>query len=308
MENDIQIIKTEVPATEVMILREKAQIDTQVATARAFPRSVQQSLEEAVFTATMDYETSESCNYTLPRGGKLIQGPSVRMAEILLQAWGNMRAETKVVEETSKHVVSESIVWDLQKNNAVKIEVKRSIMSKVGRMNDDMITVTGNAANSIAFRNAIFKVIPRAITDKVYSAVMVKLIGEEGDFQKKLKSVLDAFKKKYEKNQTEVLGLLGKNQLKDVTPKDVVLLIGLGTALKDGALSIESLFKQPVKSADEKKADLKAKQDAEKAKVENNTEEQKNDPVKEEKPEVKIPSADIKSEPQPGLFNANQMP
>lgn len=307
MENEIQILKTEVPATEVMILREKAQIDTQVATARAFPRSVQQSLEEAVFTATMDYETSESCNYTLPRGGKLIQGPSVRMAEILLQAWGNMRAETKVVEETTKHVVSESIVWDLQKNNAVKIEVKRSIMSKVGRMNDDMITVTGNAANSIAFRNAIFKVIPRAITDKVYLAVMVKLIGEEGDFQKKLKSVLDAFKKKYEKNQTEVLGLLGKNQLKDVTPKDVVLLIGLGTALKDGAVSIESLFKQPVKTAEQKKEELRQKQEAEKQAAEK--EEPKAEENKPEVKEQKIPSATIVIEPQQKIFDAsNDLP
>ena len=263
MENGLEIMVQEVPATEIMILREKAQIDTQVATARAFPRLVKQSLDEAVMMATMDYETAESCNYSLPRGGKIIQGPGVRLAEILLQSWGNMRADTKVIEETTKHVVSESMVWDLQKNNAVKIAVKRSIMSKSGRMNEDMITVTGNAANSIAFRNAIFKVIPRAITDKVYAAVMVKLIGEEGDFQKKLRGILDAFKKKYEKDQNQVLSLIGKNMIKDVTPKDVVLLMGLGTALKDGALTIESLFKQPAKTGEEKKEDLKEKQSSE---------------------------------------------
>ena len=133
-------------------------------------------------------------------------------------------------------------------------------MSKSGRMNDDMITVTGNAANSIAFRNAIFKVIPKSITDKVYSAVMVKLIGEEGDFNKKLKSILEAFKKKYDKDEKQVLALIGRFSLVDVTAKDVVLLMGLGTALKDGALTIESLFKQPAKTGEQKKEDLKEKQ------------------------------------------------
>lgn len=33
-----------------------------------------------------------------------------------------------------------------------------------------MITVTGNAANSIAYRNAVFAVIPKAITDRIYYA------------------------------------------------------------------------------------------------------------------------------------------
>lgn len=302
MENGIEILAKEVPATEVMILREKAQVDIQVATAKAFPRDVATALSEAVVMATMDYETAESCNYTLPRGGKLIQGPGVRMAEILLQSWGNLRADTKVIEESSKHVTSESVVWDLQKNNAVKIAVKRSISTKSGRMNDDMITVTGNAANSIAFRNAIFKVIPRAIVDKVYGAVMVKLIGEEGDFQKKLKGVLDAFKKKYDKPQADVLKLIGKDALKDVTPKDVVLLIGLGTALKDGAVTIESLFKQPAKTTEQKKEELKAKQAAEKEQA------SAGDKQPETKPEPKIPSAEIKTEPQGALFNKNDMP
>lgn len=300
MENTEEMQITQIDANDMqLILREKAQIDVQVATSKAFPRSVQASLEEAIFTATMDYETAESCNYALPRGGKLITGPGVRLAEILLQSWGNMRAETKVIDQTSKHIISEAFAWDLQKNNAVKVTVNRSIMTKSGRMNDDMITVTGNAANSIAFRNAVFKIIPRAITDKVYAAVMVKIIGEEGDYQKKLKSVLDAFKKKYDKNQTEVLTLIGKSQIKDVTPKDMVLLLGLGTALKDGALTIESLFKQPAKSADDKKADLKARQEAEKEKQ------------PETKPEeTKEPTGQEKANEAQGtdLFNAKQMP
>lgn len=267
---DDEITEVTIQSTELQILREKAQIDIQVSTARAFPRNVKECLDEAIFTATMDYETAESCTYAMPRAGKIISGPGVRLAEIILQSWGNMRADTKVVEETAKHVISESFTWDLQKNNAVKVTVKRSIMSKNGRMTDDMITVTGNAANSIAFRNSVFKVIPRAITDKVYAAVQVKIIGGEGEFDKRLQDTLKAFKSKYDRTKEQVFSLINRTDIKDVTPGDLAVLIGIGTSLKSGELTIENLFKELAKSAEQKKEELRERQ-AEKSPESENT-------------------------------------
>lgn len=271
METNEEVAIVDVQGTELQILREKAQIDIQVSTARAYPRNVSECLKEAIFTATMDYETADSCTFALPRAGKIISGPSVRLAEIILQSWGNMRSETKVVEETDKHVVSESFSWDLQKNNAVKVTVKKSILQnvyengrktgKMTRMNEDMVTLYGNVANSIALRNSIFKVIPRAITDKVYQAVQVKIIGGEGEFENRLSATFKGFLIKYGKNESEVLGLISKSKLEDVTPGDLAVLIGIGTSLKNGDLTIESLFKQAPKTPEQKKSDLKQKQE-----------------------------------------------
>ena len=150
---------------------ERANIDIQVSTAKQYPRSISRCANNAVALVTMDKDTAQSCGYALPRGGKPITGPSVHLAKIIAQQYGNLRAEAKVVEITDKQVVSRGTAWDLENNYAVSFEVRRSIVGKNGnRFSDDMITVTGNAANSIAYRNAIFGIVPKSITDKAYKA------------------------------------------------------------------------------------------------------------------------------------------
>jgi hypothetical protein len=293
---EIQIIPLE--GVEMQILRDKASIDIQVSTAHAFKRDIASCINDALAMATIDVDTAMTCGYSVPRGGKAITGPSVHLAKIIMQNWGNFRGEAKVISTTEKYVESEAIAWDLQKNVAVKVTVKRSIMTNSGKMKDDMIIVTGNAANSIALRNAIFSVIPKAVTDKIYKASQQKIIGDASEFSKKVKSVFTAFKKNYDEDQEAVLKIVGKTQISQLTNDDLVTLIGVGQALKDGDTTSEIVFKKAEKTVYQKKADLKAKQESAK------------EPEKQEetKQEVKVPSAEIVADPQPGLFNANQMP
>jgi hypothetical protein len=258
-EQEDVITTVQIQGNDMQILKEKASIDIQVSTAKAFPRDIRRATENSLYTATMDVETAETCTYAVPRGDKSITGPSVYLARILMQNWGNLRGESKVTEEGQTTVTSEAIVWDLENNFAIKCTVKRSIMTKNGRMNADMITVTGNAANAIALRNAAFNVIPRAITDKVYKAVQDKIIGDEEKFDKRLKDVLAGFKKVYDKDEKEVIALVGKKELDQITKGDLVVLVGVARTLKDGEVNADLVFKVNKTGAD-KKADLKAKQ------------------------------------------------
>jgi len=252
---EVQIVPIE--GTEMQILREKASIDIQVSTAHAFPRNVEQCIKDALFTATMDVETAMTCGYSVPRGGKAITGPSTHLAKIIMQNWGNFRADAKVVNVGDKFVESEAVAWDLQKNVAVKVTVKRSIMTSKGKMSEDMIIVTGNAANSIAIRNAIFNVIPKGVTEMIYKASQQKIIGDGKDFNKKVSSVLKAFKTTYDKDEAQVLKIVGKTQISQLTNDDLVTLIGVGQALKDGDTTVDMVWK---KEPEEKKKDLKDKQ------------------------------------------------
>lgn len=264
MENQEEEITTvEVIGNDLQVLREKMSIDMQVSTAKQYPRNTRACLEEAITTVTMDVATASICGYAVPRGGKTITGPSVHMAKIIMQAWGNFRGDTKVIGETEKHVISEAVAWDLEKNVAVKVTVKRSITTSYGRMSEDMITVTGNAANSIALRNAIFSVIPRAITDKVYLEAQNKIIGDgtEAAFKKKLNLVLKGYKDTYSKDIKDVLSLVGKSELTQVVPADLIVLIGVAQALKDGDATADLVFRKADKTGSEKKQDLKDKKD-----------------------------------------------
>src|SRR5262245_56131534 len=73
-------------------------INVQVATAKKYPRDVQRSLEKARQLATLNDEVAEECHYSIPRGGKQIEGPSVRLAEVVASCWGNLRIGARIVD------------------------------------------------------------------------------------------------------------------------------------------------------------------------------------------------------------------
>lgn len=226
---------------------ERASVDTQVATAKQYPRDMRRSLDDSIVMATLDKETAQSCGYALPRGNKPITGPSVHLAKILASNWGNMRTEAKVVQITDTQVVSRGTAWDLEKNVASAFEVRRSIIDKYGkRYSDDMITVTGNAANAIAYRNAVFSVIPKSITDKVYKAAQNFITGDLSD-EDKLKKTraqkIAFFKNEYGITEEEVIKLCGKQTINQIRGSEIALLSGIDQSLKDGDTTVEELMK-----------------------------------------------------------------
>lgn len=247
---------------------ERANVDSQVATAKQYPRDLKRSINNSIAMATMDYNTAQSCGYALPRGGKPITGPSVHLAKLIVSNYGNLRAEAKVVQITDKQVISRGTCWDLENNVATAFEVRRSIVGKGGkRFSDDMITVTGNAANAIAYRNAVFSVIPKAITDKVYQAAQHFITGDLSDEEKlvaRRKKCIDFFKDEYGITEEEVVMLCGKQTVNQIKADQIALLLGITQSLKDGDTTVEELMK-PYRSEENKKTILAKATEAAKA-------------------------------------------
>jgi hypothetical protein len=243
--NDEVIITT---ATELVYQQDKAAIDVQIATAKSFPRNIQRAKKNATDIVTIDQQTAQTCTYSVPRGGKSITGPSVHLAKILAQTWGNLRIEAKVVDVSATQITSEAVCFDLEANIAIKTQVKKSILDKYGkRYKEDMIVVTGNAANAIALRNAILSVIPRPIVDSVYTAALNVLTGDVSDDEKrkkKARQVVDKLMGTFNVTEEEVLSAIGKASIDFVDADDIATLIGIGTALKDGDTTVESAFRR----------------------------------------------------------------
>jgi len=266
--NDQELELSEQVSPHVIYQQDKAQIDVQITTAKAYPRNIKRATENALAIVTIDKETAQTCTYSVKRGKdekgnvQMISGPSVHLAKILSQMWGNMRIEAKVVAIDDKHVTSEAICFDLENNLAIKTQVKRSIRGRSGRFSNDMITVTGNAANSIALRNAILSVIPRAIVDKVYNSAKQMITGDISDkskFISRKKQVLDGLRDTYSLTEKEILSAIGRAAIDHITPDDLVTLIGIGQAIKDGDTTVDYAFKgvkdTAQMSTEEKKAE-----------------------------------------------------
>ena len=239
---------------------EKANVDVQVSTAKQFPRNVTRAIQNSIVMATIDPDTAQMMRYALPRGGKPITGPSVHLAKLIVSNWGNIRAEAKVVQITDSQVVSRGTCWDLENNVATAIEVRRNIKGKGGqRFSDDMITVVGNAANSIAFRNAVFSVIPKAVTDKVYKAAQECITGDLSDEAKLLQkrtNCLKFFNDEYGITEEEVIKLCGKQTVNQIKAEEIALMLGIYQSLKDGDTTVEEVM-EPIRK-EKKKDDIAA--------------------------------------------------
>jgi hypothetical protein len=225
---------------------ERAQVDVQIATARKYPRTLSKVKERMLSFATLDEETAASCFYTLParRGGddKPIQGPSVRMAEIALASYQHVKAGSRIINDDGKFLTAQAVVHDLENNVAVSIEVRRRVTTKRGeRFSDDMIAVTGNAACSIALRNAVFRVVPRALITPVYESAKRVAVGDVKSLTAKRGQVIGRLKQMGAKD-TAILAAVGADKVEDIDLAKLEILIGLGTSIKDGEVSLEEAF------------------------------------------------------------------
>lgn len=230
------------PPASYSAVVEKSQVECAVEIAKRYPRSIKKFQQEAVTLATLTEDTAGSMGYTLRRSGKNITGASTRLAEIVATAWGNLRYKAEVVDVGDRMLTAIGHCFDCEKNIAASVTVQRRITGKDGtRYNDDMIVTTGNAACSIALRNAIFKIVPRAYVDMVYREAMKVAFGEAKSLASTREAAFSTIMKLGVSSE-QILQVLGKPGIEDVTMDDVVVLRGLFNAIREGEQTIEDAF------------------------------------------------------------------
>jgi len=238
IENDTMTVETGTVA-----LLNRSEVDAQIATAHRFPRSIKSFLNEARELATLNENIAFECTYAVPRDGKVIEGPSARFAEIVLSAWGNCRSGARIVDIGPNFITAQGVCHDLQRNVAITFEVQRRITGRNGkRFGDDMIVVTGNAASSIALRNAILKVIPKAFWSDVWDEARRVARGDVRTLANRRAEALKMLEG-YGVRPEQVFSLLEVRGVEDITLDHLVTLRGIVTGIKEGDTTPEEAFK-----------------------------------------------------------------
>jgi hypothetical protein len=258
MANDVQRYDPEtgevmevVETTSLAQQLTKAEIDQQVATAHRFPRSLQTVARGTLELATFSPAAAAECNYALPRGGKSLTGPSIRLAEIVVSQFGNCRVGARVVhvDRLEKYVEAEAVFHDLEKNSATTARVRRRIVDAKGRLyNDDMILVTGNAACSIAKRNAVLAAVPKALWMPAYDAALAVIKGDAKTLTERREGALKALGA-FGVTPDMICGALEINGPLEISLDHMPTLIAWHKSLKDGEQTVESLFPAPAGAA-----------------------------------------------------------
>jgi hypothetical protein len=231
--------------------------DPQVALALARPSRPAKVIQQAITDlATMDEESARECLYALVRGGKKkgrnpdeaeskpIEGPSIRLAEIAFQQYGNCRVEAHVVlvNRAEKFVEAEGVFIDLENNTGSRASVRRRISTKSGHLfSEDMILVTGNAACAIAKRNAILAGIPRPIVRHGYEAARRLIAGEAHSIPERFDRACKSFAS-YVVKPEQLLASLSIESSDQLTTDNMATLFALFQSIKNGEVTVEEAF------------------------------------------------------------------
>lgn len=233
-----------VPSGEAIEAQSRAEFDIQVATAQKYRRPALSKIKDRILSlATVDEETAADCFYRdIPRGGKKISGPGVRLAEIVASCYGNLCAGSRVISVDEETVTCQGVVWDLENNYRRSIDAVRGILNKNGRRyNADMIRLTCMAGQAIGFRDAVFAVVPMAVFKAEMDKIWEVAYGNEKTLEKRKADMIEFFGAKGV-GEEKLLEKAGKRAVSDLDLEDVATLRGLATAINDGELSVKEAF------------------------------------------------------------------
>lgn len=260
-QNEIEIIDATTSSLESIT---RAEIDTQIATAKRYPRTLSKVRDNVLTLATMDEETAAACFFSLPRGGKDITGESVRLAEILASAYGNLRAAWRCVgiDRVNGVVTCQGVCHDLENNISTSIEKTRQAQKRRGAstFSEDMIMLAVNACGAIAYRDAIFKVVPKALIKPILGQIKEAARGK-GTLEQRVMRVFNKLMamaveaKIAEKDaKRRILAAIECDKIEDISLTKLDMLIGMGTAIKDGEIRIADAFPAPITTEPRKEA------------------------------------------------------
>jgi len=248
MENDDQQA-LEVQATVHPIqAMERSQLETQIELAHKYPRDVAKCLDNAKSLIEMDQTTAREAFYSLDHyGGAPVVGPSIRMAEMLASSWGHITYGSRPLDIEDKVVRAQGVCYDFQTNTRVVVEKTRPIVDKRGvrftkahLINNAML-----AAQAIAERDAILKVIPRAYANKLMDEAMEIASGKGLTMGEKVNAAIAAFADLDESITDKMLFLvLGVQDKRSMTIAHVTRLRTIYSTIREGHATIHDYLMQ----------------------------------------------------------------
>ena len=220
----------------------RSEVEMQMEFAQRKPRSIAQFRKRVLDRVTLNEDVALQMTYAVPRAGGTINGPSVRFAEVVASSWGNCIAGKRVVGIEGNYVIAQGVFFDVETNYKFAAEVRRRITTKEGRMfSEDMIQTTGNAAASIAYRNAVFGGISKGDWADLHDQAKATAIGKTETLGERRSKAME-FAKQMGITGEMVLNALGIKGSADMTGEHLVSLRGWLSQIKSGEAKIEDIF------------------------------------------------------------------
>ena len=235
--------------------REAQEVQAAVFMAKRFPRNENESLAR-IMRACDRVGLATKAVYSYPKGGTQVSGPSVRLAEAIAQAWGNIQSGVVELEQRDGESMCMAYCWDIETNTReCKIfTVKHQISTRNGmKVLTDPRDIYELVANQGARRKraCILNIIPGDIVDEAMARCNKTLQGNNRrPLIDRLREMVDIFQTKYSVPLASIEKYFGY-PLDVFTEQDGATLAGIYNSLKDGVAKREDYFQLPKIAASE---------------------------------------------------------
>lgn len=237
--------------------REMEEVKGQIFMAKQFPRNVFQA-QNRIMDACKRPSLAKTAIYRYPKGGSMVEGPSIRMAEVIAQNWGNIDFGVKELEQGSEESKVLAYAWDLETNTRQTklFTMSHSYMAKgkIKKLNDER-DIYEHVANLAArrMRACILSIIPGDIVEDAMKQCYETLAGQSTKpLKDRIQGMLKAFKENYQVTQDQIEEYFGYN-CDAFTEIDIAKALSLFNSIKDGMIKPYEVFSP--KEKDEKKND-----------------------------------------------------
>lgn len=248
------LTQTETSATAVAA-RERAAIEARYVMALRSPREIN-TARLRILDACKRPRFAEAAEYSKPVGDKKVKGPSIRLVEEALRAWGNVEIQTLVVfDDDTRRIVRVSVV-DLETNvpYATDVPLMKTVERRRTKPGDkvldkrtnsqgettytivadeDTFLVKQNAHISKAIRNNGLRILPSDIIEEAIDQARATVRRKDAEDPKAAaKRVFDAFWE-LGVSPEQIVDFLG-HPLETINPTEIAYLRSIYTGIKDG--------------------------------------------------------------------------
>lgn len=216
--------------------REIAEAQGAMLLAQRFPRDVRQA-RDRILQACERPALAEVATYIYNRGGTEITGPSIRLAEVMAQNWGNLHFGIRELEQRPGESTMQAYAWDLETNVRQErfFQIKHTRHTKQGSYAlEDPRDIYELVANQGArrLRACILGIIPRDIVEEAVAQCDATTEAKAEITPERIKALLVKFSE-FGVTKEQIETRLQRN-LESIQPAQYLGLGKIYNSLKDG--------------------------------------------------------------------------
>ena len=230
-------------ASMMMLNRQAQEVQAAMVVAKKFPRDERASADRILAACTRK-SLAEAATYEYPRGGETVTGPSIRLAEALAQAWGNIDFGVIELEQKDGESQVMSYAWDLETNTRQSkiftVPHIRKTQKGAYPLTDprDIYEMVANQG-ARRLRACILGVIPGDVVDMAMRQCELTLKANNKEpLDVRIKRMVEAFKVDFGVEEDALRNYIGKN-VEAFSENDVIRLTRVYRSIRDGVIGSE---------------------------------------------------------------------